>query len=788
MTATLRPGGSGSANGNRDGERTGDPAAPSPRAGAGSSGGGRPSVQPPASPVAAEVALCVLSLVSFAAFWRVFAGWAFLADVTIAAVGAHLWSALARRWRTGMAVALGGGVALGAVVVTALRYPATATFGVVPSWATLDVAETDLRAAVEVFSTIKPLVPAEGGFLLMATVAAWVLPLVADAFAFRARATVEAILPAGLAFAFTAALAADRGRLAAAMAFGAAALGFAATHRAWRLERDARAWFGGRRRGARADLLARAAVLVVVAGTVGTVVGARLPGSSGEPVIDLTEGGRDRTRVRLSPLVNIQGRLSEQSTVEAFRVRSPEPAYWRLTALDTFDGIIWRASTRPRDVGSGALPGADTVIPGRRVTQQVTITGLDNVWLPAASAPVVVRGGTRLQFDRRTDTLLTEDESAIGQTYTVESVLPEVSAAELRLAGTAYPTAVTDVALALPDGFAERFGAEVREAVAGAEATPYALARALQDWFRTTFTYELGVSYPGQSEDAIAAFLEARVGYCEHFAGTFAAFARTLGIPSRVAVGFTPGEAVDAGTWRVLGRHAHAWPEVYFPGHGWVAFEPTPGRGAPGASAQDVTGVPPQQDGAPPVVTTTTTTATTVVSASTTIDPALTLPVFDLDDGSGVPLPDTIEDGDSTVVVQVVAVAGVVAAAIAAWAGLVQLWRGVRRRRHLRRAAGPAGRIGVHWDDAVAQLDTRVRPTPGETPVEFAGRARTVTAAAHALVPLADVVTRAAYAPVEPDATEEAAAAAAARHVAVAVAQRRSRAERLRRLLDPRLR
>ena len=96
----------------------------------------------------------------------------------------------------------------------------------------------------------------------------------------------------------------------------------------------------------------------------------------------------------------------------------------------------------------------------------------------------------------------------------------------------------------------------------------------------------------GHDEDAIRSFLDARRGYCEQFAGTYAAFARSIGLPARVAVGFTPGELTD-GVYVVRGQHAHAWPEVWFEGIGWVPFEPTPGRGAPGA--QSYTFVEPQQ-------------------------------------------------------------------------------------------------------------------------------------------------------------------------------------------------
>ena len=116
---------------------------------------------------------------------------------------------------------------------------------------------------------------------------------------------------------------------------------------------------------------------------------------------------------------------------------------------------------------------------------------------------------------------------------------------------------------------------------------------ALQNWFRTEFAYDLSVQ-AGNSDDAVRQFLRIRRGYCEQFSATFAAMARSLGIPARVAIGFTPGELRDDGLYHVYDRHAHAWPEVWFDGFGWVSFEPTPGRGEPGAESH--TGVGAAQD------------------------------------------------------------------------------------------------------------------------------------------------------------------------------------------------
>src|SRR5205807_5045588 len=127
--------------------------------------------------------------------------------------------------------------------------------------------------------------------------------------------------------------------------------------------------------------------------------------------------------------------------------------------------------------------------------------------------------------------------------------------------------------------------------VTASATAPYAKAKALQDYLRNNFRYDLNVP-PGHGDDALQRFLfVTKRGYCEQFAGSYAAMARAINLPSRVAVGFTPGQQLADGAYRVLNRHAHAWPEVYLSGYGWVAFEPTPGRGAP--DDQSYTGVNP---------------------------------------------------------------------------------------------------------------------------------------------------------------------------------------------------
>ncbi|MFM7063346.1 MAG: transglutaminase-like domain-containing protein, partial [Actinomycetes bacterium] len=163
------------------------------------------------------------------------------------------------------------------------------------------------------------------------------------------------------------------------------------------------------------------------------------------------------------------------------------------------------------------------------------------------------------------------------------------------------------------------------EQVTASAGDPYAQMLALQNWFRAEFTYDDGVDYASEP-DALGAFLADRRGFCQQFSSTFALFARSLGVPSRVAVGFTQGDQVGTGAdgqlqFVVRGRHAHAWPEVYFEGVGWVPFEPTPQRGNP--QAQSYTGVAPDQAPAPPEQEATTT-STSAPSTTTLGSPTST--------------------------------------------------------------------------------------------------------------------------------------------------------------------
>jgi hypothetical protein len=113
---------------------------------------------------------------------------------------------------------------------------------------------------------------------------------------------------------------------------------------------------------------------------------------------------------------------------------------------------------------------------------------------------------------------------------------------------------------------------------------PYRKTLALQNYLRSqrNFTYSDQVSGGHGADDILHFLTVSKKGYCEQFAGSMAVLLRSLGIPARVAVGFTPGivqsRAARSTILKVTTQQAHAWVEVLFPKYGWLAFEPTPYR------------------------------------------------------------------------------------------------------------------------------------------------------------------------------------------------------------------
>jgi transglutaminase-like putative cysteine protease len=291
------------------------------------------------------------------------------------------------------------------------------------------------------------------------------------------------------------------------------------------------------------------------------------PGGSGP--LQLTDPTLDLRRNLNQP---------EDREVIQYRTTAPDGVYLRLASLPQLNANGWSNVQIRLNNGQNlpAVPGLSDE-PDERQRTTIRVLDFGSQYLPLPYAPrthdapgdwrydanslIVVNAGQRAQDLRRLS-------------YTVESVAiaPDINDLNNAVAGTPADVAVTAVIPSdLPDSLVE-----LTNRVTAKADTPAAKAAAIQAYLRSgQFAYSTE-PLPGSGYEALQNFLlQDRRGYCEQFASAMAMMARVVGIPSRVSVGFLPGEQDEEG-WKVSIRDMHAWPELYFANYGWVRFEPTP--------------------------------------------------------------------------------------------------------------------------------------------------------------------------------------------------------------------
>jgi transglutaminase-like putative cysteine protease len=737
----------------------------------------------------AEAALVVLSLSVVLSFNRLFDDGSFFPRLAAFALVAHGVSIITRR--AGWSVAAGGAVSLVALALTIgiVLYPSTTVLGI-PTGDTLSIVRADLASVWNDFQSVTAPTPVTTPFLLAAGLALWWSAFVADWAAFRVWVPFESVVPAGTVFVFASLFAASQSRVPLTAVFILAAMAFLLIHRVTRQQSNTGWVSTDVQRGTNA-LLRAGAGLTVAAVVLAIVVGPNLPQAESAGLVSWRgndSGGGPRTTV--SPLVDIQAKLVQQSNVELFTVQSDQRAYWRLTALDEFDGQIWK-SDGSYGSADGSLPkSVDSSASKNLVRQHYRIGNLNSIWLPAAYEPRAVDNTSGdVRYEPATATLIVGNNAPTSNSaaYDIQSEFPVFDRAQLEAANEAVPDAITQKDLQLPSDFSPTAETLAREIVANANAsTVYDQAIALQNYFRDNFTYDLNVE-KGHDESAIERFLAIKRGYCEQFAGTYAAMARSLGLPARVAVGFTPGQqdGQDKTVYHVLGLNAHAWPEVYIGGQGWVLFEPTPTRGAP--FAEQYTGVVEEQ--ADTATSTVTVPTTAPQSTPTTAGPntPTTRPKEDVEAGGSST---TTQEpafwstnrfgGKALLTGGLLVVLGVLYAI-----GIAVFWA-VHRSRRRAAAVDPDDRVRLAWQESIEALSLiGLTPTRAETPAEFGARAAS-TAGLDGFADLARLMIRSSYGP--SGATDEDAerAFALSEQVSDAAKSQASVGTRVRSVLDPR--
>jgi transglutaminase-like putative cysteine protease len=288
------------------------------------------------------------------------------------------------------------------------------------------------------------------------------------------------------------------------------------------------------------------------------------------------------------PMVDLRRDLSRGQDIPLLWVTTPEkdPSYLRLAVLTRFNGDTWSPGDRDipeAQVARGEMPPLVGVAVGtsrKEAPYHVRVSDdFESSWLPTTAQVSKMNVIGDWRYDTSTmDFMSTDDDvTTAGMTYSFDGVTVEPDP-ELMDDAVSGAASVRSAYLELPNISSEIRGLAAE--VTGREPTRFRKARALQQWFRVDGGFEYSTASLDEGDQgSLNSFLDesGRVGYCEQFAASMAVMARIIGIPARVAVGFLEPRAAGPNQYEFSAHDLHAWPELFFPGAGWVRFEPTPG-------------------------------------------------------------------------------------------------------------------------------------------------------------------------------------------------------------------
>jgi transglutaminase-like putative cysteine protease len=263
-------------------------------------------------------------------------------------------------------------------------------------------------------------------------------------------------------------------------------------------------------------------------------------------------------------------------------VDSPPRFYWRGRVYDTYSAGRW-SNSDSRSINFD--PRFDELILppyGERQPLRATITleisrqGL--IYAPSetfwTNRPGKVFTASTLNHAQDLAAWTTEPILSAGERYVIRAMIANPTITELRAAGRDYPEWVTRRYLQVPDEIAQQIS-RLAEQITRGQLTPYDQATAITTFLRNEIGYSTELAPLPRNQDPLLWILfDTKKGFCMYYASAEVLMLRSIGIPARLAVGFAQGD-LEAGVYTVLREDSHAWPEVYFPGVGWVEFEPT---------------------------------------------------------------------------------------------------------------------------------------------------------------------------------------------------------------------
>jgi transglutaminase-like putative cysteine protease len=655
-----------------------------------------------------------------------------------------------------------------------------------------------------------PPAPELRGMLLLAAAGIGIIAVLTDLIAVRLESAALAGLPLLLLFTEPFTLSVARGFAGTAIAFCAGVAGYLALLsseardriREWehpnpaaRDEPDTGALAAAGRRVGFASVVLALCLPLFIPGLHATRLFGGQPGIGGSGGSGGGGGGGAGVVGFPNPSAQLFQELhtAQPQNVLTYTTSAPYPGYLQVYTLDQLtDNDGWQMYSQPRDLVpvSPALPAPPGLtVTGPTVTRQTTNIAVDRSVgsdafgaLPVPYPATSVKASGTLTADRSTLMVFDSGVSLGGLSYTVtgldESPSYEQLAASPPPAGSVgahYRSVPSSYASLKPLAEAKTAGAtsELQQAVD------------LQNWLSGgSFKYTLDAPTV-LSAPALTRFLEVtRAGYCQQFSFAMAVLARLLGIPARVAIGFTQGTQQNSGSYLVTSHDAHAWPELYFQGYGWLRFEPTPNGGTGQASASPPVYTSPPASGA--ATGQTQTALPTGPAAAATSDALRHLQLPTQSDGRPAPGRGSISPWE---IAALVAAGLIVVLTTAPWCA-----RAVIRRRRWRRqrasvaVTARADRVrarDVAWAHAAwAELrddlmDYGAPSRPSESPRAVAARAgaglRFAEQAQAALARIALAEERARYAPAPADGSGLRADSAAVRRAIATAVPREAR-------------
>jgi len=260
----------------------------------------------------------------------------------------------------------------------------------------------------------------------------------------------------------------------------------------------------------------------------------------------------------------------------------PNRYYWRDRVYDHYEDGRWSGSFDGFEVWQDAIEIDEQI--GRSLTEFLFTMQVSTDLLHAAAQPLELNRAAEISFapnedgTQDVDALFAQSPVLPGESYDLAASIAVPTANQLRESGTEYPDWVTKRYLQLPQDFSLRMQ-ELALSLTEDEPTAYDKTVAITNFLRAELEYVDRIAVPPFDRDPVEwALFDQKQGFCNYYASAEVLMLRSLGIPARLAVGYAQGERDDAGgrtQYVVRVRDAHAWPEVYFAGIGWVEFEPT---------------------------------------------------------------------------------------------------------------------------------------------------------------------------------------------------------------------